>query len=85
MGASWRERRFSRPPLYLELDAQGQAQLRGCRRGRDVLALWRDADGPGLGLFLADQCWHGGLAGVGGEGGSEQLARGVVPELACLH
>ena len=28
---------------------------------------------------------HGGLAGLGGEGGTEQLARGAVPELARLH
>ena len=31
--------------VALELDAEGRAQLGGCCRGRDVLALWRDADG----------------------------------------
>jgi hypothetical protein len=58
----------------LGLYAQCRARLGGCCGGWDVLPSGRDADGAGLGFLLADRRRHGGLAGLGGEGGAEELA-----------
>ena len=58
----------------LGLYAQRRARLGGCCGCWDVLPSGRDADGAGLGFLLAHRGWHGGLAGLGSEGGSEELA-----------